>query len=448
MSDIKEYKCPTCGAPLKYNIDTQKMVCSFCSNVYDLEYISANFNKNENKKPEDFDWTKYTQNSQKNVKTQRFVEYTCPSCGGSFITLNSIVNEKCPFCKHDLIISAHFTGVIRPDKIIPFSKTIKDFTDEYWKNVSMYPIIPEEFKNKKIEKRITGQYLPIWLYSCSCQAKRYDSSTIEFKLKDYPILGTNSFKKTVFYEIEPFNYDEAIDFTESCFMGFYASKYTIEAEKAMQQADSLISAYAFWNNNYDENIQDFRSLVKNNCTISDRKVLYYLVPVWTLEIKCRSKIYNFAMNGQTGEFFAISHRETVKKECQPDSPDKNNNKFKKTLLKFKNNPLKFKLLFFGGIIVIPIVVIYAFKWYIFFEKRYPDIAGPLFVLLFFSSVWKIFDVIGNDKLNKMFNPPKKEPPKKNKTPQPKPKKRTIPNFVCGEKNTMPASDKIDNKPAE
>ena len=430
MSDVTAYKCPTCGAPLKYNIDTQKMVCSFCSNVYDLEYISANFNKNENKKPEDFDWTKYTQNSQKNVKTQRFVEYTCPSCGGSFITLNSIVNEKCPFCKHDLIISAHFTGVIRPDKIIPFSKTIKDFTDEYWKNVSMYPIIPEEFKNKKIEKRITGQYLPIWLYSCSCQAKRYDSSTIEFKLKDYPILGTNSFKKTVFYEIEPFNYDEAIDFTESCFMGFYASKYTIEAEKAMQQADSLISAYAFWNNNYDENIQDFRSLVKNNCTISDRKVLYYLVPVWRIEIKYIGHSYTFAMNGQTGEFFGgelflYFQNELTKRGRIPSDKDKAG--------KTSHNS---RSLFFAALIIAPIL-------FILFCKMAGINPGGVPLFLFLSFVIIAVSVFSSDSSNK-------DPFRYIKPPCLRSKKRPIEKFIYDEKKTKPApaSDNNDNKPAE
>ena len=61
MSDIKEYKCPNCGAPLKYNIETKKMVCIFCANTYDLDYVRNNFNEPTSEKSDNFDWIKQTQ---------------------------------------------------------------------------------------------------------------------------------------------------------------------------------------------------------------------------------------------------------------------------------------------------------------------------------------------------------------------------------------------------
>ena len=33
---------------------------------------------------------------------------------------------------HDIVISTNFKGDIRPDKIIPFSQTFKNFADAYW----------------------------------------------------------------------------------------------------------------------------------------------------------------------------------------------------------------------------------------------------------------------------------------------------------------------------
>ena len=31
MSDVREYKCPSCGAPMQFDIEAQCMVCSFCA---------------------------------------------------------------------------------------------------------------------------------------------------------------------------------------------------------------------------------------------------------------------------------------------------------------------------------------------------------------------------------------------------------------------------------
>lgn len=302
MPDVNEYKCPTCGAPMRFDVNTQKMVCSFCLNAYDLDYIRSHFNEATSEKSDDFDWIERTKNNVESSKPQKLVEYSCPSCGGSIITFSNRTKAKCPFCEHDLIISTNFKGDIRPDKIIPFSQTFKNFADVYWGYIANSKYIPMEFKDRNFAKKVVGRYIPIWLYSCSCSATEQSPSNAEFILEDYPIPGTN-FDHDVFYEIEPFRYNEAEDFTESCLSGFYASRYTIGAEKAMKNADREIQKYASMYFSDSAQDCDHKFEAKQYLTIIDKKLTYYLIPVWMMKVQYKNKEYTFAMNGQTGEFF-------------------------------------------------------------------------------------------------------------------------------------------------
>lgn len=419
MSDIKDYKCPACGAPMRFDVNTQKMVCSFCANTYDIEYIRSHFNEVTSERSDDFDWIERTKNDAESSKTQKLVEYSCPSCGGSIITFSKRTKAKCPFCNNDLVVSAGFKGDIRPDKVIPFSKTRKDFADEYRRQLSVLQIVPNEFNDKDIEKRIVGRYIPIWIYSCSCKVTLADKSTQEFKIKDYPIPG-DKFNKAIFYEIEPFNYDEAEDFTESCLIGFYASKYTIRAENAKQHADNEIIYYASWDTNYHKKENNFRRSVKNNCTISEHKILYYLVPVWMLEINYKDHIYTFAMNGQTGEFFGGElflsfQNELAKRGYIP--PDKD---------KAGKTSHKYKFTFISALVIALILFFLFCKITVFTHD-------PFFISFFIFLVILALSIFSGDS-SYLIN---KDPFRYIRPPCLCTKKRSIEDFICDEKKTMP-----------
>lgn len=301
MPDIKEYKCPACGAPLRYNVYSQRMVCGFCANTYDLEYIRSQFNETAGEKPDDFDWIRYSKNEKESDEAQQIVEYSCPSCGGSIITFSKRTKSKCPFCEHDLVISKNFQGDIRPDKVIPFTRSVFDFANAYWGYIANSKYIPREFKDRDLNKRIVGRYIPIWLYNCSCKTEGEGSSNHEFEIKDYPIPGSE-FDYNAFYEIEPFNYDEAEGFTESCLIGFYAGKYTVSADEAINKANEEIKKLCSEKNDCYEHENNLKESTDTECIISDQKLAYYLVPVWIMKVKYKSEEYTFAMNGQTGEF--------------------------------------------------------------------------------------------------------------------------------------------------
>ena len=131
MSDVREYKCPSCGAPMQFDIEAQCMVCSFCAGRYDLDYIRSHFNEVTDEKLSDFDWVERTKYVWEPDVLEQLAEYTCSSCGGNIITKNIISSARCPFCGHDVVISSNFDGDLRPDRVIPFSRSAEEFAEKY-----------------------------------------------------------------------------------------------------------------------------------------------------------------------------------------------------------------------------------------------------------------------------------------------------------------------------
>ena len=310
MSEVKEYKCHACGAPLYYDINSRKMSCRYCNKAYDLDYIRCHFDEVTSEKTSDTDWIERTKNAFESHEIEKLEGFECPSCGGKIVTKASAATAKCPFCQHDVVISSDFSGDIRPDKVIPFRIESAEFAEKYRAYVSDIRFIPKVFKDRSVIDRIVGCYVPVWEYSCICDSFIGSSYFGTVTLKDYPVLANeNTIDKDILFTLWPYNFKAAQEFTESCLTGFYASRYTIGAENAIKSTDSEVKRIGSLRATY--NLESKRpprndnspykfSEVKTNEVIYNRKLTYYLVPMWVMNIQYKNKKYIFAMNGQTG----------------------------------------------------------------------------------------------------------------------------------------------------
>lgn len=301
MEDTSEYKCPSCGASLRFDINKNSMICDFCSGEYNFAYIRSHFKEVTDKKLADFDWVERTKYVWEPDMLDQLAEYTCSSCGGNILTKNTTATAKCPFCNHEVVISSHFAGDLRPDKVIPFKIKPEEFAEKYRSSIASAVYAPKEFREASVKDNIVGCYIPIWLYSCDCDAIVNPSYKVNYEIIDFPTLGTD-IKKDIFYSVAPFKYDKAEDFTESCLTGFYASRYSIGAEHAMESADREIKNVCSLRAAALVEVDFIPDVAKESCEISKRKLTYYLVPIWFMNVEYKGKEYTFAMNGQTGEF--------------------------------------------------------------------------------------------------------------------------------------------------
>ena len=312
MADVSEYKCPSCGAPMRFEISGQSVVCRSCSKTYDIEYMRSHFDEVNDEKLSDFDWINRTEYVWEPYELDKLEEFECSSCGGKIVTKSFYASAKCPYCKQYVIIPSDLDGDIRPDKVIPFKNTSKEFWDKYTDYLSEFKRVPKEFRSKSVQKSIVGHYIPVWRYNC----KYIPQEKYEVSVTDYPILANDAdVKEEVFYSLLPYEYKDEEDFTESCLVGFCASRYIIGAENAMKMVDSVLdSDYNDYVNagllrferKADEAPVDTGKKLDRlldrrlNKYVRNRDLAYYLVPVWLLKIKYQDEEFTYAMNGQTG----------------------------------------------------------------------------------------------------------------------------------------------------
>ena len=121
------------------------------------------------------------------------------------------------------------------------------------------------------------------------------------KFARIPVDGSKKMDDAYMESIEPFNYDELVDFSAAYLTGYLADKYDVGAEACVPRADKRVesSAVEVLRNtvqNYDEVNLENAAVVKEVGNVS-----YAMVPVWILTTRYNDKPYTFMMNGQTGK---------------------------------------------------------------------------------------------------------------------------------------------------
>ena len=323
-ANVIEYKCPCCNAGLLFGGDVQQLKCEYCDNTFDLDTVKA-FNESQEAPDADaLQWEEMPKQQWSETEQETLRAFQCPSCGGELITDDHTVATFCPFCDNPTIMPGRLSGALRPDAVIPFRSSNEDAKAAFQKLCQGKPLLPEEFTDKSRLEKITGMYVPFWLYDCDAdydgsykatRIHRWSDSRYNYTKTDHfllkrrataaftgiPMDGSSKMEDDFMESIEPYDYGEMIDFDTAFLTGYLADKYDIPS----QQGESRIRQRV------DQTMKDeiqgtmlgYATVLPTSrqLRIDHSKAKYVLLPVWMLNTKYQGKIYTFAMNGQTGK---------------------------------------------------------------------------------------------------------------------------------------------------
>ena len=310
-NNVADNKCPRCGANIKFNPTSQKWDCEYCGSSFTLD----EYNKETKKDKET------TKKTSKAKNDGEYVEYTCQNCGAQIITEPTTSATHCVYCGNTTLINSRLEGEFKPDKIIPFKSTKQDAIDAYKGIVKRAWFAPKEFSNERNIEKITGVYVPFWLFDSSSSGRLEAIANVthshrsgdyiinnvdEYLCKragsqefiDVPADGSSKFADDIMEGIEPFNAEEYTTFDKAYLSGFLAEKYDQASEKVHDRAIQRIK------NTFEQNLRNtvtkgISRVVNFNVNQKEGNVEYALLPVWMLNIKYENQYYTFAMNGQT-----------------------------------------------------------------------------------------------------------------------------------------------------
>lgn len=322
--NIVSYKCPNCGAPLKFNAESQNWDCEFCLSSFDVETLEKLLDQSTSKEQ--------AQQAAEDVKQQHRHEdfsdkvrvFSCPSCGGQVLADENTAATFCIFCHNPAIVEENLSGEFRPAQIIPFKTTKEDATNAFRKLCRKRPLLPGLFhQNTNIEK-ITGLYVPFWLYSCHAQASlsaaaqrisRWSDSNYNYTKTDYyevfrsgkmdfsrvPADGSKKMDNDLMDSLEPYQYADLKEFSMAYLSGYLAEKYDMDDKETYPRARERMTQTA--KNKLRETIQTYDAVQIRDFrpAFTGERADYVLLPVWMLNTRYKGKDYLFAMNGQTGK---------------------------------------------------------------------------------------------------------------------------------------------------
>lgn len=307
-------KCPACGAVIKFNPVNQMWDCEYCNSKFTLEDMKK-YNNASSKKAND---------GKVETSANGIDVYSCSNCGAEVVADEHTASTFCIYCGNTTILKNRLSGEFSPTKVIPFKK-VKDDAIKAFKSLSKgRPLMPKFFNNSKNIEKITGVYIPFWVYdyhfegdvSFKCTDTRcwndYDYSYTETKIysvtknayidfKNVPVDGSSRFKDELMDSIEPFNFEELVDYNHAYLSGFLAEKYDVTSEEAEVRAltraeNSAVDAVRSSIANHSNKVLQNNGMIKKKLDSN-----YILLPIWMVNIKYSNKMYTFAMNGQTGK---------------------------------------------------------------------------------------------------------------------------------------------------
>ena len=359
-AQVTNYKCPACPGPLHFEGTSGKMECDYCGSVFEVAEIEALYaQQNENaaqaqaqaqaqaeaqyqseaeaqaeaeaeaqQDPVEIltadDWDMSGMSMDWGQDAEGMRTYSCPSCGAELICDETTIATSCPYCGNPTVVPGQVSGTLKPDYVIPFKLDKEAAKDALRKHMKGKKLLPKLFSQENQLDEIKGIYVPFWLFDADAEAKinyqatrvrTWSDSSYDYTETSYyrvfregtvgfdriPADGSSKMPDDLMDSLEPFHFEDAVDFRSAYLTGYLADKYDVSAEDSITRA----------NNRVDQSTRDvFASTVmgyvtvtpvSTNVHISNGKAKYALYPVWLMNTSWRGKTYTFAVNGQTGK---------------------------------------------------------------------------------------------------------------------------------------------------
>ena len=320
--------CPSCGANLKFDPKSQKMLCEFCGSSFD---------------PKEFDVKEDAQEQvfqEENPDTPEFdtydvTIYTCPQCGGELMSVDeNTAAAFCSFCGASTILNARLAKGKKPEYIIPFAKTKEDCKKAYLNVVKKALFLPKEYRSDNCIDSFRGIYMPFWSYNVTQKGPVRLNGETSHRSGDYIITdhyalsgnvdaeydglsydASSAFDDSISEALAPYDIKQRIPFEPSYMSGYYADLADVDAGTYKWQAEKF--AYDNSLNRIKNETREFRKYtITTSAAPSGAQMPASAVPtkadkghsamypVWFLSYRNGDRVAYAAVNGQTGKVVA------------------------------------------------------------------------------------------------------------------------------------------------
>lgn len=326
---VNVFACISCGADLNYKPGTRHLTCTYCNAENEIPDSGEPVNEN--------DFYEYINNSAATSAQMTISVVSCSACGANTTIDPNIRSHSCPYCMNPLVVKdAHTDSVIQPKAVLPFKLNKDEVRNKFKAWVKGLWFAPNDLKKASVDTdRFNGMYIPYWTFDSNTQSSyigqrgdyyyvnvnytatengktvtktRRDrkirwhtvSGNVSHAFDDVLVIASHSLPLKYAEKLEPWDLENLTGFNESFLGGFITEKYKVELKEGFDTA----------RNKMDDHIRtlvrkniggDQQRIINLNTKHSDITFKHILLPIYISAFRFKGKVYNFLVNGRTGE---------------------------------------------------------------------------------------------------------------------------------------------------
>lgn len=328
---VVTYKCPNCGAAMEFDGQSGKLSCHSCGTQLSVEEYdrlwadSGEDGMDSQTEEEDSPLGEdtYTEAEHGEEATVQMKMYHCPSCGAELMTDENTAAVICSFCGNPGLIADRMSGVRQPKAVLPFQITREQAVERFLKWTKHGLLTPSDFTSQNTLEKITGMYVPYWLYDYqvnvamraratrSRMTRRGDTEytytdhynvyrSVDTEFERIPVDASERMEDSVMESLEPYDYSGLKDFDMAYLSGYLAEKYNFASDKLQGRAKNRAREAAIGVTRGTIDSYDTVNVTDQRVQIREKNVDYVMLPVWVLNYRYQGQNYSFTLNGQTG----------------------------------------------------------------------------------------------------------------------------------------------------
>lgn len=326
------FSCANCGGALHFHPPSRGTTCVQCGTQYPIESIGTAATEHELAAgladPRAVEGG--GADSSAGAADALNQEFVCPNCHGAVGFVGTLTATRCPFCANPVQSSDVRTAPNRfpVDGIVPFGLDQSGAETHVKTWIGKRRWAPKAFKKYASTGSFAGIYLPFFTFDAytatdyrgargtdrtrtvrGSDGKTRTESYIDWdsvsgdvtlNLDDVPVTAESSVDAERMRDLEPWPTDTAQTFQPEYLAGFLARRY----DRSL--AHCQIDARNRMNDLIDEAIKadiggDHQRISSKDTAWSNESFRHLLLPIFLLVVLFKSKPYQVAVNGSTGE---------------------------------------------------------------------------------------------------------------------------------------------------
>lgn len=324
ITDITQTKCKACGGFMQYSPADEDLKCMYCGYTGGLDKTPIEIEEN------DFEYWKNRADESIDDESVEIPEIKCRQCGATTTLPENTSGAKCAFCGTPLIMNeASVKRFWKPEYLLPFKITEKKGSENFKKWLEKKWFLPTQLKkNGTSTDGFKGVYLPFWTYDADTHTDytgkrgeyRTETTTnskgenvkrtvtdwystggsVQAHFDDIVVPASKTLPDSIMNKLTNWDMMNCVAYKKEFLAGFITEIYQRDFREAIGDAKEKM------NRVIEDNIKvdiggDDQKITSTNTKYSNVKFKHLLLPAWISAFKFNGKVYQFVINGRTGQ---------------------------------------------------------------------------------------------------------------------------------------------------